>query len=158
MHVSPAGSIFLSNLTRCKVLVKPIDGSVFVQGCRECTFVAAARQLRIHDTHDSSFYLHCVSEPIIEACTAVGFAPFTWDFDGKDATFAQTTLHNTTNLWDKVCLWPDTVIPTLHDPHCSASRCVDASDPHTPPHGGVCVGLRIESIHGKDNIFCHACL
>ena len=103
IHIAPSTSIFIRNLRNCKVLIKPIDGSVFVQDCTDCTFVAAARQLRIHDTHNTSFYLHCVSEPIIESCTSVGFAPFTWDFDTKEQTINSTTLKGTVSQWDKVC-------------------------------------------------------
>eukprot|EP01063_Lacrimia_lanifica_P018891 TRINITY_DN25854_c0_g1_i1.p1 TRINITY_DN25854_c0_g1~~TRINITY_DN25854_c0_g1_i1.p1 ORF type:complete len:311 (+),score=125.46 TRINITY_DN25854_c0_g1_i1:53-934(+) len=100
--IPPSPSIFLSHLDGCKVLLKPIDGSVFVQHCTNCTFIAACRQLRIHHTTGTSFYLHCSSEPIIEDCSAVGFAPYNWAFEGKAALFDAGTLDTSNNKWDLV--------------------------------------------------------
>ena len=102
IHIAPTGSIFLRRLTNCKVLIKPVDGSVFVQDCKDCVFVAAARQFRIHDTTSTSFYIYCSSEPIIEACSSVGFAPYNWTFEKKDDILASTSLRQTKNMWDKV--------------------------------------------------------
>eukprot|EP01060_Flectonema_neradi_P029111 TRINITY_DN3951_c0_g1_i1.p1 TRINITY_DN3951_c0_g1~~TRINITY_DN3951_c0_g1_i1.p1 ORF type:complete len:302 (+),score=72.18 TRINITY_DN3951_c0_g1_i1:45-908(+) len=100
--IKPSASTFLSDLTNCKVLIKPIDGSVFINSCTSCTFIVAARQLRVHNTKSSSFYLHCSSEPIIEDCSEVTFAPYNWDFDDKEALFASTTLTPDNNKWNQV--------------------------------------------------------
>eukprot|EP01059_Diplonema_ambulator_P005434 TRINITY_DN15167_c0_g1_i1.p1 TRINITY_DN15167_c0_g1~~TRINITY_DN15167_c0_g1_i1.p1 ORF type:complete len:279 (+),score=95.59 TRINITY_DN15167_c0_g1_i1:51-887(+) len=102
IHLPPAPSIFLSRLTACTVFIKPIDGSVFIDSCKSCTFIVACRQLRVHTTTHSSFYLHCASEPIIEDTTNVTFAPYLWDFPGKQALIDSTTLGGCSNKWDQV--------------------------------------------------------
>ena len=102
ISIKPSSSIFLSDLTDCKVLIKPLDGSVFIKSCTSCTFVVAARQLRVHNTKLSSFYLHCSSEPIIEDCSEVSFAPYNWNFENKSELFASTTLTAETDKWNLV--------------------------------------------------------
>jgi tubulin-specific chaperone C len=61
----------LRNLTDCRVLAAPVRGSVYVENCTGCTVMAAGRQLRVHDTHATDFYVHTLSGPIIEGCTGV---------------------------------------------------------------------------------------
>eukprot|EP01065_Artemidia_motanka_P023679 TRINITY_DN28343_c0_g1_i1.p1 TRINITY_DN28343_c0_g1~~TRINITY_DN28343_c0_g1_i1.p1 ORF type:complete len:314 (+),score=107.67 TRINITY_DN28343_c0_g1_i1:56-943(+) len=102
IFVPPSPSMFLSDLEDCEVFVEPVDGSVFVDRCTGCTFVAAARQLRVHRTTASNFYLHCASQPIIEDCEECGFAPFLWEWPEREATFAATTLASSKNHWDQV--------------------------------------------------------
>eukprot|EP01064_Diplonema_japonicum_P035413 TRINITY_DN7661_c0_g1_i1.p1 TRINITY_DN7661_c0_g1~~TRINITY_DN7661_c0_g1_i1.p1 ORF type:complete len:303 (+),score=94.67 TRINITY_DN7661_c0_g1_i1:66-911(+) len=102
IHIAPNSSIFLSRLTNCKIFIKPIEGSVFIDSCKGCTFVAACRQLRVHTTTASSFYLLCSSEPIIEDTTNVGFAPYLWDFEGKQTVLDGTSLGGYVNKWDQV--------------------------------------------------------
>eukprot|EP01062_Namystynia_karyoxenos_P076108 TRINITY_DN7424_c0_g3_i1.p1 TRINITY_DN7424_c0_g3~~TRINITY_DN7424_c0_g3_i1.p1 ORF type:complete len:197 (+),score=66.85 TRINITY_DN7424_c0_g3_i1:76-666(+) len=100
--VPPSPSMFLSDLRDCEVFIEPVDGSVFIERCTGCTFVAAAQQFRIHNTTCSSFYLHCPSEPIIEDCDTCGFAPFLWDWPDREAVFAQTALRGSENKWGAV--------------------------------------------------------
>ncbi|KAJ9466060.1 Tubulin-folding cofactor C [Diplonema papillatum] len=144
--VDPTTSIFLSHLTDCKVFIQPVDGSVFIHHCIACTFVVAARQLRVHNTIDSSFYLHCSSEPIIEDCSSVAFAPYNWDLPNKKELIASTTLGDAVNKWDQVndFKWlraqhsPNwSIIPEDKQLHFSAERTaiasVDAQQPKPDP-------------------------
>eukprot|EP00756_Hemistasia_phaeocysticola_P052479 Hpha_TRINITY_DN27720_c0_g1::TRINITY_DN27720_c0_g1_i1::g.157161::m.157161 len=102
IFVPPSPSMFLSDLRDCEVFIRPVDGSVFVERCEGCTLVIAARQLRVHNTKGCSFYLHCGSQPIIEDCADCGFAPFTWEWEGRDEVFASTTLAGHKNKWAQV--------------------------------------------------------
>lgn len=63
-------------LERCHVYVGPCSGSVLIYGAVDCTFHLAARQLRIHDTHRTTFHLHALSNPIIEHTDTTGFAAY----------------------------------------------------------------------------------
>lgn len=64
-----------------------MSSSVFVEGCRECVFVVACQQLRIHTTTLSAFYVHVTSRSIIEDCSTVTFAPYSWSYPQLDEHF-----------------------------------------------------------------------
>lgn len=49
---------------------------------RDSTLMLAARQLRIHSTHQTDIYLRVVSNPIIEHSSGVRFAPYALSYPG----------------------------------------------------------------------------
>eukprot|EP00611_Tribonema_gayanum_P010329 TRINITY_DN2031_c0_g2_i1.p1 TRINITY_DN2031_c0_g2~~TRINITY_DN2031_c0_g2_i1.p1 ORF type:complete len:310 (-),score=84.21 TRINITY_DN2031_c0_g2_i1:1154-2041(-) len=60
----------LRNLRDCRIYSGPIRGSVYVEACHNCTIMVACRQLRVHGSSGIDFYVHTLSGPIIEGCTA----------------------------------------------------------------------------------------
>lgn len=68
-------ALHISNLSGCEVCVAPVNGSIWVDKCRECTLTLAGHQIRIHETHDSTFCVVARSDPIIEDCTGLTFTP-----------------------------------------------------------------------------------
>eukprot|EP01133_Synstelium_polycarpum_P000456 gene456-546_t len=70
-------SLKIDHLTSGTVLcLRYIDGSVFVDSCRDATFVVSSRQIRIHDCYNCQFYVYTKSHPIVEGCSGIGFAPY----------------------------------------------------------------------------------
>lgn len=69
-------ALHIDNLKGCTVFTGPIAGSVLMEGCTDCTFVFASRQIRLHTSHRCDFYLHVLSRPIIEHCDTLRFAPY----------------------------------------------------------------------------------
>jgi hypothetical protein len=66
----------LPPLQNCTFLLGPVSGSVHIEHATDCVFVLASRQLRIHTTVRSDFYVHTRSGPIIEHCSQLRFAPY----------------------------------------------------------------------------------
>ena len=66
----------LSHLTSCRIICAPVNGSIFVQHCKDITLISASRQIRIHDTFDSTFSIYTQSRPTIEHCKGLKFAPY----------------------------------------------------------------------------------
>ena len=64
-----------TNLTKCVVVAPNIDGSIHITNCKNCRFLLGCKQLRIHETYDTDFYVNITSGPIIEDCDRVRFAP-----------------------------------------------------------------------------------
>eukprot|EP00435_Cladocopium_sp_Y103_P040789 s216_g11.t1 len=54
-------------LTNCRVLIGPCRSSTFIRNCENCTFWVATKQFRVRDCSHCTFYLHCHTEPVIEA-------------------------------------------------------------------------------------------
>lgn len=95
-------TMHITNVSRCKIFCGPVSTSVFVENCDDCTFVFACQQLRIHSTHNCSFYIHVTSRAIIEDTDHVGFAPFNWKYDDLDKHYEESGLDLNRNNWSSV--------------------------------------------------------
>lgn len=65
------------NLTGCKVFIAGCSGSTFLERVTCSDIYLSTRQLRVHHSSDSRFYLNIVSRPIIEYCQGIGFGSLT---------------------------------------------------------------------------------
>lgn len=89
------GNYLLSNLQNCKIIIlnllnaltisnvknsviytAPINGSVFVDSCQKIILHTASRQVRIHSTNQSDFYLFTLSNPVIEDSNSLRFSSY----------------------------------------------------------------------------------
>ncbi|KAM4770776.1 tubulin-specific chaperone C [Rhinophrynus dorsalis] len=98
---SPA-TLHLRGLIGCTVLCGPVSSSVFVHDCTGCLFAFPCQQLRAHNTTESRFYLHVTSRAIIEDCSDVHFAPFTWSYEGIQRDYEVAGLDRAINNWELV--------------------------------------------------------
>ncbi|KAK4664955.1 uncharacterized protein QC763_509160 [Podospora pseudopauciseta] len=74
-RAAPFASLMLKGVEKSVVVAGHVDGPVHVTGLKRCVVVVTARQVRIHDCEEVDFYLWVRSEPIIEGCKGVRFAP-----------------------------------------------------------------------------------
>ncbi|KAL2023687.1 hypothetical protein VTK56DRAFT_1401 [Thermocarpiscus australiensis] len=88
-------SLTLKNIAGSVILAGRIDGPAHITGVRDSVVMVIARQVRIHECENVSFYLHCVSRPIIEDCKGVRFAR-------APEAYLTEKEKNETNLWDQV--------------------------------------------------------
>ncbi|KAF9926600.1 hypothetical protein BGZ67_008054 [Mortierella alpina] len=72
----PLGAIHIKNLRRCTLVVPPVSGSILLHDCEDCVIVGACHQSRMHTSKNLTIYLHVTSEPIIEDCIHMRFAPY----------------------------------------------------------------------------------
>ncbi len=98
------GALRVTNLSDCVVKCGPVAGAVFIEGCTNCTFFLATRQIRIHATRRSCFYVLVASTPIIEDCSEVGFGPDRLAYPAKAELLAQAGFdpNMPTDKWAKV--------------------------------------------------------
>ncbi|OAQ32907.1 TBCC-domain-containing protein, partial [Linnemannia elongata AG-77] len=76
VHTLPLGAIHIKNLKRCVLVIPPVSGSILLHDCEGCTLIGACHQSRMHTSTNMDIYLHVTSEPIIEDCTDMRFAPY----------------------------------------------------------------------------------
>ena len=92
-------TLHINKLENCKVFCGPVSSSVFVENCKDCTFVLACQQLRVHTTLDTRFYLYVTSNAIVEDCQRVGFAPYNWDYKEMTEHFEFSGIGDKENNW-----------------------------------------------------------
>ena len=56
------GTLHATNMENVVLLCGPVRTSIFLENCKNCEFVVACQQLRIHTTTQSHFYLHVTSK------------------------------------------------------------------------------------------------
>ncbi|KAK0721507.1 tubulin binding cofactor C-domain-containing protein [Apiosordaria backusii] len=74
-RASPFASLTLKDITNSVMIAGHVDGPVHITGLKRCKVAVVARQVRIHDCEEVDFYLWVTSEPIVEGCKQVRFAP-----------------------------------------------------------------------------------
>ncbi|KAG0303774.1 hypothetical protein BGZ98_006302 [Dissophora globulifera] len=75
-EIIPLGAIHIKSLKRCVLVIPPVAGSILLHDCEGCVIVGACHQSRMHTSTDMDIYLHVTSDPIIEDCTDMRFAPY----------------------------------------------------------------------------------
>ncbi|KAF9906110.1 hypothetical protein EC991_000978 [Linnemannia zychae] len=104
VHDIPLGAIHIKNLKRCTLVFPPVSGSILLHDCEGCTLVGACHQSRMHTSTNMNIYIHVTSEPIIEDCTDMRFAPYGQILPAEelDHLFEVAQLNQSVNLYDKV--------------------------------------------------------
>ena len=93
----------VDNLRRCHVYGGPVAGSLLLEGCEDCTFWLASRQIRLHHGVRCTFHLRVMSNPIIEDCSELSFAPYNIEYDGLRGQLAAAGLGSTSRgMWKQV--------------------------------------------------------
>ncbi|XP_024057070.1 tubulin-specific chaperone C [Terrapene carolina triunguis] len=86
----------------CTVLCGPVSTSVLVDGCSDCLLGLACQQLRTHRTRDTRIYVQVTSRAIVEDCSGVRFAPYTWSYPGIEGDYESSGLDRGRNNWNLV--------------------------------------------------------
>ncbi|CAK8683857.1 tubulin-specific chaperone C-like [Clavelina lepadiformis] len=96
------GTVHISDVKGCTIVIGPVSGSVFVDRCHDTTIAAGCQQLRVHHTHDTDFYLHVTSRAIIEDTTNVRFAPYNVEYVDREKHFQLSGLDKSKNNWTEI--------------------------------------------------------
>ena len=93
----------VTNVKRCHVYGGPVAGSLLLEGCEDCIFWLASRQIRLHHAERCTFHLRVMSNPIIEDCTALTFSPYNLMYEGLPGMLVAAGLGTTFNdMWSRV--------------------------------------------------------
>ncbi|XP_037700753.1 tubulin-specific chaperone C [Choloepus didactylus] len=92
----------LSNARNCTVFCGPVSTSVFLENCSGCVLTVACQQLRVHSTRDTRIFLQVTSRAIVEDCSGIRLAPYTWSYPGIDKDFEDSGLDRNKNNWKDI--------------------------------------------------------
>jgi len=95
-------TLHMTNVKGCKLLFGPVATSVFIEGCEDSLIAVSCQQLRTHSARNCSIYLHTTSRAIIEDCSDLRFAPYSWSYPGIADDYSATGLDQTINNWKDV--------------------------------------------------------
>ncbi|XP_018326366.1 tubulin-specific chaperone C isoform X1 [Agrilus planipennis] len=95
-------TLHMSKMVECIVLSGPVSTSIFANNCRNCTFVVACQQLRLHSSQSVQIYLHVTSRAIIEDCKDISFAPYNLKYNNIEQDFEDSGLNKEKNNWTAI--------------------------------------------------------
>lgn len=85
-----------------KIIIGPVNGSVFVRNCERCVIFCTCQQLRTRECVDCDFILLIPGHPIIETSRDIRFGALPRDFYPElEAQMKEATLTIDRNDWDK---------------------------------------------------------
>lgn len=94
------GALHVKNLTNCLILSGPIARSFFGDNCKNCQFVIACQQLRLHTSTNCDIYLHVTSRGIIEDSKEIFVAPYNFEYPTILDDFTASGLPLDRNNWN----------------------------------------------------------
>jgi hypothetical protein len=93
------------NVDSCKDIILvtgPIEGSVFIRDCSNCTIVIACQQLRLRDCVNCQILLFSTTGPIVESSSNIGFGCYSLNYFGIEQHFEKAGLNIWQNDWQAV--------------------------------------------------------
>lgn len=85
-----------------------MKNSVFFRDCTNCTIYVPWNQFRWRDLYNSTIYLFCETDPVIESSADLTFAPYNVQYPLQAEHLAASELEAGVNNWDKVFNFTDT--------------------------------------------------
>jgi hypothetical protein len=76
------GALYLTNLKKCILQVGPVSGSIIIRECTDSKISICAKQIRIHECRNCTFYTFCTSSPVIERSTTLLFGSYNFVYKG----------------------------------------------------------------------------
>jgi len=93
----------IDNVNNCKIYCGPVSGSIYIENVHNTLFNLVSQQIRIHSCIGCDFYLHVQSNPTIENCHSLRFAPYSFTYALKEDHQKRCPLITTNcNYWDQV--------------------------------------------------------
>ena len=68
--------MFIDECENCTIVSGPVDGSIFIRKCKNCKVSTIARQVRFRESENIDIFTYCPSDPVVETCFNIFFAPF----------------------------------------------------------------------------------
>ncbi|XP_040567297.1 tubulin-specific chaperone C [Lepeophtheirus salmonis] len=99
---SVPSTLHMTDLKNCIIILGPVQTSVFIERCEDCTFYIFCQQLRMHNSTNCYVYLHVTSKGIVEGCNNVGFGPYAVKFPGLNELMDKSGLDRGLNHWDGI--------------------------------------------------------
>ena len=94
-----ASQVQVDRCKNSKILVGPVESSIFVRDCKDCEFTIACRQLRTRDCTNCVFHLLSCTDPIIERSTGLTITPYNGAWHGQTSHFEAAKLDPNDNHW-----------------------------------------------------------
>lgn len=85
-----------------KLYIGPVEGSIFLRDCHNCTISVVCRQFRLKNCTNLTIFLHSASDPSIELSSDLRFAPFNFKYPLLDQQVQAAGMDVSVNFWSQI--------------------------------------------------------
>ena len=68
--------MFIDDCENCTIVTGPIDGSIMIRTCKNCSISTIASQIRFRDCQNIKVFAFCKTDPAVESSYNIFFAPY----------------------------------------------------------------------------------
>jgi len=94
--------IFVDDCKNCTIHIGPVESSIFIRDCQDLKVSAACSQYRISDSSNIDSYVYAMTDPTLEKCRNVRFAPYNFAYPLQNEHFEKAKLDPKTNKWSQI--------------------------------------------------------
>ncbi|CXI75687.1 tubulin binding cofactor c, putative [Plasmodium berghei] len=107
-------SVFIQNITNCTIWIPAVESSLLIYNCVDCNILVNSKQIRIHNSVNTNFYINSMSSPIIESSEKLFFFPYNLNFDELPKLLEKININRNSNKWKEVLdfSWQNTQNPS----------------------------------------------
>lgn len=95
-------SLTCDNMTSCTIITGPVESSVFLRNCIDCTFIIVCQQLRLRECDNCSVSLFSTTNPIIELSSRIVFSCYQFNYFNLSKNLDSCSLNIWNNEWHNV--------------------------------------------------------
>ncbi|CRG94215.1 tubulin binding cofactor c, putative [Plasmodium gallinaceum] len=95
-------SVLIQKIQKCTIWVAAVESSVLIYNCVNCTILTNTKQIRIHDTNDTNFYINTMSSPIIENSKNLSFLQYNFNYDSLSELLKKINIDKNSSKWREV--------------------------------------------------------
>ncbi|KJP86242.1 hypothetical protein AK88_04136 [Plasmodium fragile] len=95
-------SVLIRRIKNCTIWVAAVESSVLIYNCVDCNILTNSKQIRIHDSSETNFYINSVSSPIIENSKQLAFFPYILNYDGLSELLKKINIRTDSTQWMKI--------------------------------------------------------
>ncbi|CAA9987801.1 tubulin binding cofactor c, putative [Plasmodium knowlesi strain H] len=95
-------SVLIRKIKNCTIWVAAVESSLLIYNCVDCNILTNSKQIRIHDSSETNFYINSVSSPIIENSKQLAFFPYILNYDGLSELLKKINISRDSTQWMKV--------------------------------------------------------
>ncbi|GAW80580.1 hypothetical protein PGO_081460 [Plasmodium gonderi] len=103
-------SVLIRRIKNCTIWVAVVESSILIYNCLGCNILSNSKQIRIHDTSETNFYINTMSSPIIENSNQLTFFQYNLNYDGLSELLKKNNINKNSNNWMEILdfNWQDT--------------------------------------------------
>ena len=95
-------AVYVDECHDSRIRIGPVAGFCYVRNCSGCIISVACQQFRAKECKDLIVFLYSASDPHVELCKGMAFAPYNFAYPLQDKHFKAARLNPQANLWSQI--------------------------------------------------------
>ena len=95
-------AVYVDDCVESRIRIGPVARSCFIKNCSDCIISVACQQFRAKECKNLIVFLYSASDPHMELCKGIAFAPYNFAYPLQDKHFKAAGLNPQANLWSQI--------------------------------------------------------